>query len=215
MQQLTKEQVMANKTLFQTIRGALVPKADARNEAGGKAYGLSPKHALAQLAATGCFNSTFYASADDQLEKVLKLANEVDVRFIAKTAIYSRQKAFMKDMPALLAAVLSTRDSGLLESVFGRAVDNGKMVRNFVQIMRSGAVGRKSLGTVSKRLVKGWIESRTDEQLFRASVGNSPSLADVVKMVHPKPIGEEREAFLGYLLGRKHNAELLPNVEAL
>ncbi len=52
---------MANLQLFQTLRGALQPAADARNEAGGAAYALSPKHRLAQLAATGCLNNTFHA----------------------------------------------------------------------------------------------------------------------------------------------------------
>src|SRR5258708_21919468 len=64
---------MANKTLFQSLRGALLPKADVTNEAGGVAYALAPKQALAQYAATGCLNSTYYASADDQLQKVLAL----------------------------------------------------------------------------------------------------------------------------------------------
>lgn len=203
---------MANKTLFQSVRGALLPKADATNEAGGVAYALSPKHALAQYAATGCLNSTYYASADDQLQKVLNLSKEVDAKFVAKTAVYARQKGFMKDMPAVLCAALAVKDAELLRTVFDRVIDDGKMVRNFVQVLRSGVVGRKSLGTVSKKLVQGWFESRTDEQLFRASVGNAPSLVDLVKMVHPKPGNASREALYGYLLGRPHQAEALPEI---
>jgi 60 kDa SS-A/Ro ribonucleoprotein len=167
---------MANKTLFQSLRGALLPKTDTTNEAGGAAYALSPKHALAQYAASGCLNSTYYASADDQLQKVLALAKEVDATFIAKTAVYARQKGFMKDMPAVLAAALTVKDAQLLRTVFDRVIEDGTMLRNFVQVLRSGVVGRKSLGTVSKKLVQRWLETRTDEQLFRASVGNAPSL---------------------------------------
>jgi len=203
---------MANKTLFQSLRGALLPKTDTTNEAGGPAYALSPKHALAQYAATGCLNSTYYASADDQLQKVLNLAKEVDAEFIAKTAVYSREKGFMKDMPAVLCAALAVKDAQLLRTVFNRVIDDGKMLRNFVQVLRSGVVGRKSLGTVSKKLVQRWLETRTDEQLFRASVGNAPSLADLVKMVHPKPGNATREALYGYLLGRPHQAEALPEI---
>ena len=47
---------MANKMLFQTIFGGLIPATDAINFEGAPAYALSPKHALAQYAATGCFN---------------------------------------------------------------------------------------------------------------------------------------------------------------
>jgi 60 kDa SS-A/Ro ribonucleoprotein len=203
---------MANKTLFQSLRGALLPQTDAVNDHNAPAYAFSPKHALAQYATTGCLNSTFYASADDQLQKVLALTKEVDAEFIAKTAVYARQKGFMKDVPAVLCAALSVKDPQLLRVVFDRVVDDGKMLRNFVQVLRSGVVGRKSLGTVPKKLAQRWLESRTDEQLFRASVGNAPSLADLIKMVHPKPGVASREALYGYLLERKHNTEVLPEI---
>jgi 60 kDa SS-A/Ro ribonucleoprotein len=203
---------MANKTLFQSLRGALVPKTNAVNEAGGAAYALSPKQALAQYAMTGCLNSTYYATADDQLKTVLAMAEKVDAKFIAKTAVYARQKGFMKDMPALLCAALSVKDPQLLRVVFNRVIDDGKMLRNFVQVLRSGVTGRKSLGTVPKKLAQRWLESRSDEQLFRASVGNAPSLADLIKMVHPKPGNATREALYGYLLERKHNVEALPEI---
>src|SRR5215813_8693169 len=64
--------IMANKNLFSSVN-SLLPRADAVNEAGGRAYRLPPKHALAQLAATGCFNGTFYAAADAQLDALLAL----------------------------------------------------------------------------------------------------------------------------------------------
>ncbi len=201
---------MASKTLFQSQYGSIVPPADARNEASGLAYGLPPKQALAQYASTGCLNQTFYASDADQLAKVLMLCETMDSLFIAKLAIHARQHAFMKDMPALLCAVLATRDGELLERVFDRVIDNGKMLRNFVQILRSGVTGRKSLGSRPKRLVRAWLEGRSSDQLFRASLGRSPSLADVVKMVHPKPSSDEKRAFYGYLLGREHSTDLLP-----
>jgi 60 kDa SS-A/Ro ribonucleoprotein len=203
---------MSNKNLFQTVKGMFTPKADTINEAGGLAYKLSPKAALAQYAATGCFNQTFYADASEQLEKVLALAKELDAEFVAKTAIYAREKGFMKDMPALLVAVLSTKDKALFEKTFPRVIDNGKMLRNFVQIMRSGATGRKSLGSLPKRLVREWFETRKAETVFKQSVGQSPSFADVLKMVHPKPKDAEREALYGYFIGRDIDRDKLPEI---
>ncbi|HEX8617333.1 MAG TPA: RNA-binding protein [Thermoanaerobaculia bacterium] len=203
---------MANKNLFATIAGKLAPKTNAVNEAGGAAYALTPKQALAQYAATGCLNGTYYATAAEQLETVLRLCEKLDAPFIARTAIYCREHGFMKDMPALLCAVLATRDAALLEAIFPRVIDNGKMLRNFVQIVRSGVTGRKSLGTAPKRMVRQWLDNACDDVLFRASVGQSPSLADVIRMVHPKPDSKEREAFYGYLIGRPHDAEKLPSL---
>ena len=63
---------MANKTLFKSLIGKLVPATDAINEERAPAYAVSPKHQLAQYAATGCLNTTFYAGADEQLAKVLE-----------------------------------------------------------------------------------------------------------------------------------------------
>jgi 60 kDa SS-A/Ro ribonucleoprotein len=200
---------MANNLLFPSLPAG-AQAADATNEAGGKAYAFAPKHALAQYAVTGCLNGTYYASAATQLERTLELVCTVDPAFAAKVAVYSREKGFMKDMPALLCAALSVLDANQLKAAFPRACDDGKTVRNFVQILRSGAVGRKSLGSVPKKLVQRWLESRTDEQLFRATVGQSPSLADVVKMVHPRPSTPSRAALYAWMIGREHDAEALP-----
>jgi 60 kDa SS-A/Ro ribonucleoprotein len=203
---------MANKNLFSSRPGKLAPKATGRNEAGGIAYKLTPKQALAQYAATGCLNGTFYASAEEQLETLLSFAADVEPSFIARTALWARQRGFMKDAPALLCAVLATKDTALLETVFPRVIDNGRMLRNFVQVIRSGVVGRKSLGTALRRMVRRWLETSGNDALFRASVGQSPSLADVIRMVHPKPADAEREALYGYLIGRKHDAGKLPSL---
>jgi 60 kDa SS-A/Ro ribonucleoprotein len=203
---------MANTSLFQTIAGKLLPRTNARNEAGGAAYSLTAKQALAQYAMTGALNSTFYANAETQLDKTLKFAAEVSAEFVAKTAVYCRERGHMKDMPALLAATLAKRDGALLTRIFDRVVDDGKMLRNFVQIVRSGVTGRKSLGSAPKRLVQNWFATRSDEQVFRASVGQSPSLADVVKMVHPRPKTPERAALYAWLVGREHDAGALPAV---
>ena len=206
--------IMVNTQLFQTLRGALLPSANARNHEGAPAYVLSERHQLAQLAATGCLGHTFYANAEAQLDAVRALAASVEPAFVAKTALYARQAGYMKDMPALLAATLSVRDVALLAQVFGRVIDNGKMLRNFVQIMRSGAVGRKSLGSRPKKLVQNWLLNATEAQLLNAAVGAQPSLADVVKMVHPKPVEAWRTAWFAWLIGRPYDEAALPPMTA-
>ncbi len=162
---------MANKQLFKSSVGRLPPETNARNEAGGKAYALSPQAALAQYAATGCLNTTFYANADMQLQTVLALCAAVEPAFVAKTAVYARQQGQMKDMPALLTAWLAQHGPEWLEPTFARVIDNGRMLRNFVQILRSGVVGRKSLGSRPKRLVQRWLNESTDAQLLSACGG--------------------------------------------
>lgn len=203
---------MANKNIFASNRGQLTPQTNAINEAGGKAYAMTPKQALAQYAATGCLNGTYYATASEQLANVLALCESIEPAFIARTAIWCRERGFMKDTPALLCAVLAVKDVALLESVFPRVMNTPKMLRNFVQIVRSGVTGRKSLGTAPKRMIRNWLERAGNDVLFRGSVGKSPSLADVIRLSHPKPVSAETETLFGYLLGRPIETAKLPAI---
>ena len=63
--------IMASTTTFRSFVGKLLPTSNVLNGAGAPAYALSAKHALAQYAATGCFNATYYATAQQQLDQVI------------------------------------------------------------------------------------------------------------------------------------------------
>lgn len=254
---------MANKALFSSTRGKRLPKTDVINEAGGTAFEFGPEHSLAQLAVTGCLNSTYYVSAEAQLDKILELCKRVSPEFIAKTAIYARQRGYMKDVPALLIAQLASgigdkfaaadaaykvhksvagkyngsktrraldgkyeetyqayteiegeafKHRAAFEQAFNRVIRNPKMLRNFVQIMRSGITGRKSLGSLPRNLIRKWFESRTDDQIFTGSVGQNPSIGDVIKLVHPTPNTKSREALYAYLINKEHDKRSLPKL---
>lgn len=200
---------MANKSVFASLRGRR-SAATAVNKAGGPAFAYEAKHKLAQLAVTGTFGDLFYANAEPQAADMAEAAATVDETFLAKAAILARGRGHMKDAPAFLLAVLSGRDPVLFARTFPRVIDNGRMLRTFVQIMRSGAAGRTSLGSRPKRMVAAWLENASDTAILRASVGNDPSLGDVIKMVHPKPKDERRSALLAWIIGKPAEVSLLP-----
>lgn len=205
---------MSNKQLF--VSASKVARPDTVNEAGGSAYAFSPEHALAQYAITGTFHGTFYASDKEQLDRVAALASAVTPELVAKTAVYCRQNGRMKDMPAFLVAHLAARDVATMNRVFSRVIDDGKMLRNFVQIVRSGVTGRRSFGSAPKRALRAWFASRTPDVIFRQSIGQSPSISDVIKMVRPPPRNDKgeadavREALYGYLIGKNVDVDKLP-----
>lgn len=214
---------MANKTLFKTTgskaksSAKIAPVPDTKNYAGGKAYSMSDKHALAQIAATNTFRGTYYASSEENLRLAKEYALKLlpDPEFLAKVALYSRSNSYMKDMPAFLAVVLADTNTELFRRIFSRVIDNGKMLRNFVQMARSGVVtGRKfnmSAGAC-RRAIQAWFDSRSPYQIFRASVGNDPTLQDILRMARPKPNSAEKEALFGYLLGKDYKADNLPAI---
>jgi 60 kDa SS-A/Ro ribonucleoprotein len=193
---------MANKELFASARAQGL-RADALNEAGGRAYRLSPRHALAQVAATGCFGNVFYAQAEDQLEQLLALVAGVDDNvFLAKLALYSRERAFLKDMPAALLLILSRRDRDLFRRVFARVVDNGRVLRTLFQMVRSGRFGRKSLSYALQRAFQHWLNDASVGTLLSASIGSDPSLRDVLRLARPTPQDNARRALYGWLTGK-------------
>lgn len=185
-----------NATLFANVK----TRATAINEAGGLAYRLAPKHALAQLAATGCFNGVYYSDAETQLATMLALLDQVDDNvFLAKLAVYARERAFMKDMPAALLLALSKRDTVLFHRVFDRVVDNGRVLRTLFQMLRSGLFGRKSLSYSIQRAFNRYLNGATVYALLSASIGNDPSLRDVLRAARPTPSDNARRALFGWL----------------
>src|SRR5687768_8142306 len=199
---------MANTSLFVSLKSqlpqSLLPRADAYNEERAPAYQFTPKHALAQLAATGCFNGTFYAQAEDQLTTLLAFVDHVDDNaYLAKLAVYSRERAFMKDMPAALLLVLSKRDRALFQRIFDRVVDNGRVLRTLFQMLRSGRFGRKSLSYALQRAFQRWLNQAPVGKLLAASIGNDPSLRDVLRLARPTPKDNARRALFGWLTDKE------------
>lgn len=203
---------MANKSLFST-RAPQVEQATTKNAAGGVAYDLTPKHALAQITATNCFNGTYYVDAENNLkiakDAALKLKN--DPLFIAQCAVYGRDKSYMKDMPAFLTVLLHDVCAGLpadhehktlFRRVFRRTIDNGKQLRNFISMARSGAVtGRKanmSSGSI-RHALREWFAKRSPESIMKASIGDDPSIRDILRMARPRPENETKAALYAYL----------------
>lgn len=194
---------MANKTLFSSLK-SLLPRATARNEAGGAAYALAPKHALAQLAATGCFGNTYYATAETQLDELRKLIDQVDDNvYLAKLAVYARERAYMKDMPAALLVSLSKRDTQLMHRVFERVVDNGRVLRTVFQLVRSGQFGRHGLSSSLQRAFQRWLNEASVGKLLSASIGNDPSLRDILRLARPTPKDNARRALFGWLTNKE------------
>ena len=156
------------------------------------------------MAATGCFNGTYYATAETQLDELRKLIDQVDDNvFLAKLAVYSRERAFMKDMPAALLAVLSKRDSQLMHKVFDRVVDNGRVLRTLFQMIRSGQFGRTSLSSSLQRAFQRWLNEASVGTLLSASIGDRPSLRDVLRLARPTPKDNARRALFGWLTGKE------------
>jgi 60 kDa SS-A/Ro ribonucleoprotein len=176
---------------------------------------------FATYAMTGVLRGTFTAGAREDVGLLGGLASAVSAELVAKTAVVARAHGRSKTLPAVLVATLAARDVSMMERVFARVIDDGPSLLTFCDAVRSGSLGRKSFGSAPRRALRDWFSSRSPEAIFRQSIGRSPSMSDVIKMIRPAPRvktggnghGESdaaREALYGYLVGKNVDCSLLP-----
>ena len=163
---------MANKTLFRSLIGHADSAGRRTERAGGAGYALPPKHALAQYAATGCLNTTFYARAEEQLDRVLDLCDARRRRSSSPRRPSTPRARAHEGHAGAAAGGAVAAGPGAAGGVFERVIDNAQMLRNFVQIVRSGVdrpqVARHGAEAAGAR----WLEQRDRRgRCSRASVG--------------------------------------------
>lgn len=198
---------MANKNVFKSAGSKKV--VTVKNRAGGSAVALNAKETLAKYVVTCTFNNTYYATGKEHLDELKDTISNIDDNaFIAKAAVYSRKTAGMKDMPAYLLNVLYDRDRELFTKIFDKVIDSGRMLRTFVQLARSDAFGRNLSARAMRRVFQNWFDNKSSGWLFRNSLGNDPSFADIIKMTHVK--GSNNQDLFSYLLGKEYNTNNLP-----
>lgn len=206
---------MANPTLFQA-KSANIPDATAVNEAGGSAYEREPDKALALYAMTGTFGNTFYATAESQLDQVKALALKATSATLARVAVASREKGHMKDMPAFLMAVLAGRtDAGtaLWARAFPRVIDNAKMIRNYVQIARSGVAGKviNLSSNRQRKAIQAWFDQASVENILRGSIGSDGlSLLNALRFARISPRTPEKRFLMRVMHERATGRDYKP-----
>ena len=206
---------MANRNLFggRSARRRVPAPTAHRNDAGGLAYKFEDKHALAQYVVTGTFANKFYASGREQLDRVKTLVEKIDDSwFLAQLAVYGSREAKMKDTPVFILAALAARgETELVEGIFPLVINNGKKLSSFVQIVRSGQLGRRSFGTAIKRAIQRHLLENDPMRVYNQSIGMDPSVEDIIKMVHPRPKTKAQAATFAYILGARldHNNRLV------
>lgn len=204
-----------NKSTLVAMAAINNPSPLVPNEAGGLGYKHSEKGQLARLVITGTSNDVFYADASSIMAQVTTLLGAMlvsDAQYIAKLAVYAREKGWMKDMPAILLAWLYNQPGDeareLFNKAFPRVIDSMKMLSVFTSTVTSGAFGKRTwFSSGLQRLVGAWFAGRTVDQLLWDSVGNTPSMLNIVRLAHPKGTTPEHIAFFQWLRDKPYAEE--------
>ena len=84
-------------------------KPVTRNHAGAKAYRMTPEMELYTAVVTASLSGKFYETDQARYERIVKLIQTVDPQFVAKLAIYTREKMYLRSIPVVLAIELANR----------------------------------------------------------------------------------------------------------
>jgi 60 kDa SS-A/Ro ribonucleoprotein len=202
-----------NNNLFKSVESQKVDANATRNNAGGVAYKMADKEAFVKLISTLTFRDSAYVAAETQLRTLVELAKKVDDIFLAKAIVYSHEVAKMKDVPAVLTVLLSTRNSELTKTVFRRVAD-ARFVSNIIAAVRCGKLGRRSLGARLAKEIEFWLNNLTPMAFANACVSkNGIKMKDVISLAHPRPNSLTRQVMFGWAMGKMtaEDANQLPS----
>ncbi|MCI4668167.1 MAG: TROVE domain-containing protein [Bacteroidia bacterium] len=166
------------------------------NHEGALAYTLSSKLELYTATVSTLLQKSFYESGDERLKRIIELVEQIankDPGFVAKLAVYAREKMYLRTVPVVLLVELAKVHNGdsLVRKALSRVIKRPDEITEllaYYQITnkRSGA---KKLGRLSKQLQKGVAEAfnRFDEYQFaKYNRAAEVSLRDALFLVHPK-----------------------------
>ncbi|MFB6454753.1 TROVE domain-containing protein [Chitinophaga sp. Hz27] len=170
------------------------------NHEGFKAHALNTEMELYSSVVTSSLSDQFYESGAARVDRIKALIQEADPAFIAKLAIYAREKMYLRSIPMALTVELAKRHKGdaLVSKTVARVVQRADEITELLACyaQSNGRVQTKQLAGLSKQLQKGLSASfnRFDEYQFaKYNRDTAITLRDALFLVHPKPKDEAQQ----------------------
>ncbi len=179
------------------------------NYEGAKAYTLSPEMELYTLTCTFALQPKFYESSNDQLDRLRGLIRNVSPLFVAKLAIYAREKMYLRTVPVVMAVELAKIHQGdsTISRLVGRIVQRADEINELLgyYTVTNNRTGTKKLGKVSNQLKKGIKEvfesGRFQEYHFgKYNRSTDVKFRDALFLTHPKPQTPEMRTLFGKIV---------------
>ena len=171
------------------------------NHEGEKAYKITPAMELYSAVVTSTFSDKFYEKADKRIERLRTLIAQNDPEFVAKLAVYAREKMYLRSVPLVLTVELSkqTNGSNVVSRLTERTVQRADEITELLAYYAAAnaRVGEtKQLNKLSKQLQKGLgaAFNKFDEyQLAKYNRDGAVKLKDALFLVHPKAKNEAQQ----------------------
>jgi len=192
-----------------------MPKAKTLTEnlAGGQAYSESNELALVSLLLTSFVNDQFYRNAQTSLDELRKLSEKVkDKEFVAKAAIFARDRFGMRSITHALAGELTSQLSGaewgknFYDKVVVR-VDDMTEIMSYYLAYKTSKDSPKFPNALKKGFAKAF-DKFDGYQLAKYKGDNKEvKLVDLVNIVHPIPTVRNKAALESLVKGELKNTQ--------
>jgi hypothetical protein len=183
------------------------PPAPVRNHEGAPAYVLTPALELYAAVATAALSDQFYEKADTRLVRLRELVAKNEPQFVARLAVYAREKLYLRSVPLVLAVELARihRGDNLVSRLVARVVQRADEIPELLAFyaQANGRSGPKTLGRLSKQMQHGLalaFNKFDAYQLAKYNRDGAVRLRDALFLVHPKPRDAGQQAVFDQLV---------------
>ena len=186
-----------------------------KNHEGDVSFKLSPEMELYSMVCTSALQPKFYVpNTNDQLNKIKTAISRVDPLFVAKLAVYAREKMYLRTIPLVLTVELAKIYKGndnlirrLTKRVVQRADEITELLAYYVKANKKepkvvktegNHVTYKTIHGLSNQMNKGikdLFESGkfNEYQLAKYNRKTDIKLRDALFLSHPKPQNQEQK----------------------
>lgn len=187
---------------FNKLKNAVKEKLTL-NLAGGQAYSLSDKQELVSILLTSFLKDSFYQKGDETLKRLVEAVAKVnDKKFVAKAAIFARDKYNMRSVSHVVAGEIAKTVKGeewtknFFENIVVRVDDMTEILSYYLEAMKANKSGKKRpLPNALKKGFRTAFDKFDKYQLAKYRGENkSVKLIDLVNLIKPKPTDKNREA---------------------
>lgn len=167
------------------------------NISGHKAYKIDDKTKLVTMVLTTMFGEAKYYG--DNTNELIKLAENSDMEFLSKLAIYARREMNMRSVSHALTAVIAKHGKEYIKQTVADVVLRADDITEILSVYIV-MYGKPIPNGLKKALATALC--KFDEYALAKYKGTSKaiSIRDVLRLVHPKPKNKEQEILFGKVI---------------
>ncbi|MFA5759750.1 MAG: TROVE domain-containing protein, partial [Clostridia bacterium] len=180
------------------------------NYEGAPSYTLSPEFELYAAVVTASLGNKFYESEEQLTERIRSLIKINKPEFVAKLAVYTREKMYLRSVPLALVCELANIHSGnnLLRKMTSRVIQRADEITELLAcyLQANNRTGTKKLNKISKQLQKGIADAFNkfnEYQFAKYNRAGEITLKDALFLTHPKAITETQQTLFNKIVEDK------------